>query len=96
MKHPKDRLYQALTAYVDVLSKGTHYANDRPQFTNHLARAAEIFSAIHREDQDSLQSLIASQSRSFGWSYLSSPEGDAVEAAWQTFASLAHDDPNVA
>ena len=89
-------LYQARTTYIDVLSKGTHSANDRPQFTSHLARAAEIFSAIHREDNPALQSLIASLSRSVGWSYLSSPEGDAVEAAWQSFASVARDDTNVA
>src|SRR5687768_12039615 len=47
MKVPGKRMTDALADYIDVLARGTRYTNDRPQFSGHLARAAEMFSAIH-------------------------------------------------
>jgi hypothetical protein len=88
-RNDKD-ISDALAAYIDVLARGTRYANDRPAFCAHLARAAQMFSAIHSRDLQRLHKLIQDEGHSFGWSYLSPPEGDAVDAAWQKFATLAH------
>ena len=81
-------LSAALADYVDTLSRGTTYANDRPQFEQHLARAAEMFSAIHHRDRPRLRQLVDAEVRSFGWSFIRSPEGDTVAHAWERFARL--------
>jgi hypothetical protein len=89
MEVPDKRMTEALASYIDVLSRGTRYANDRPQFTGHLARAAEMFNALHARDFQRLQTLIDSEIHTYGWSYLQSPEGDDVAAAWQRFLAVA-------
>ena len=89
MELPEKIMTDALVSYVDVLSRGTRYANDRPQFSRHLARAAEMFSAIHARDLQRLQKLIDAEIHTYGWSYLQSPEGDDVAAAWQKFLAVA-------
>jgi hypothetical protein len=93
MQGSDGEINEALATYIDVLARGTHYANDRPQFTAHLARAAEMFSAIQRGDSLRLQKLIKDETHSYGWSYLSSPEGDDVAAAWQKFLALVQPAP---
>jgi hypothetical protein len=89
MEIPDNRMTDALASYIDVLARGTRYANDRPQFSGHLARAAEMFSAIHAGDFPRLQNLIDAEIHTYGWSYLQSPEGDDVAAAWQRFLAVA-------
>jgi hypothetical protein len=89
MESPDKRMIDALASYIDVVARGTRYANDRGQFSGHLARAAEMFSAIHARDFLRLQKLIDSETHTYGWSYLQSPEGDDVGAAWQKFLAVA-------
>jgi hypothetical protein len=63
-------LSNALAEYVDTLARGTTYANDRPLFEHHLARAAEMFSAIHRRDAAYLRQLVDSEIHYFGHTYI--------------------------
>ena len=84
-------LSNALAEYVDTLARGTTYANDRPQFEHHLARAAEMFTAIHHSDMPRLRQLVDSEVRYFGHSYIRSPEGDTVGRAWERFGRLVLD-----
>lgn len=81
-------MLDALTSYVDVLAAGTNYANDRPMFDHHLARAAEMFSAFHKSDMSQLRQLVDFEIRYYGQTYIRSPQGDAVAKAWERFGKL--------
>jgi hypothetical protein len=81
-------LHDALSSYIDTLAHGTKYANDRPDFDHHLARAAEMFSAIHTQDFQRLREIVDSEVRYFGHTYLRPPEGEAVSRAWERLGRL--------
>lgn len=79
----------ALAEYVATLdksSKQTTRAEDRVRYEQHLATSARMFEAIQRRAVDELKELVASERRVFGWGYLSGPEGEAAERAFNNFA----------
>jgi hypothetical protein len=88
-------LYDALADYIETLSKSaddTRRSEDRPKYAAHLASAARMFLAIHRDrSRVELDGLVASERRAYGWSYLSDEEGDRAEAAFTSFASRVDD-----
>lgn len=85
-------LRHALANYIESLEAGssrTHRAEERGLYQQHLAVAALMFVAI--ENQTSIakvRELVASERRSYGWSFLEGPEGKAVETAFNEFAKL--------
>ncbi len=85
-------LETALATYVNELCKSadrTHRAEDRPRYQAHLAEAARMFRALRYERSLSeLQSIVASERRNYGWSFLSDDEGSRAESAFDTFATL--------
>ncbi len=84
-----DQLLKALAQYIATLdksSKETTRAEDRGRYEQHLAASARMFEAVQRRALDELKELIASERRAFGWAYLSGPEGEAAESAFNNFA----------
>jgi hypothetical protein len=82
----------ALAQYIRVLTDSagrTSKAEDRMAYTKHLAEAAIMFSLAHAGDAHQLADKVAQERHTFGWGYLSGPEGEAAEAAFQQFAALA-------
>lgn len=90
-----NNLYDALAAYVAVLSRSaqqSHRAEDRPVYTRHLAVAAQFFLAVHGGRIEELRSLVASERHAYGWGYLSNEEGAAAEKAFDDFARIVETD----
>lgn len=85
-------LLPALVNYVRVLStsaQNTSRAEDRSNYSNHLAAAALMFMHVLSNDVKALKSLVSSEQRAYGWGYLSDSEGSAAERAFVTFSALA-------
>jgi hypothetical protein len=84
-------ILDGLAKYVAVLqmaSRQTHRAEDRPSYTKHLAAAAQFFEAAHTGHLEELRSLVASERHAYGWGYLSDAAGSAAERAFDDFAKL--------
>jgi hypothetical protein len=84
-------LLEELAAYVAVLEHSaefTHRAEDRLAYSRHLAAAARMFRSAHAGALDDLKSLVETEVRAFGWSYLSDAEGEGAEKAFACFAKL--------
>ncbi|HWM41859.1 MAG TPA: hypothetical protein VNP36_05415 [Burkholderiales bacterium] len=82
-------LLDNLAKYVSALDRsaqGTHRAEDRLTYTQHLAAAARIFAAAHAGRTSELQALVASERHAYGWGYLSDAEGSTAEKAFDEFA----------
>ena len=85
-------LLAALTEYVQVLSssaESTSRAEDRSKYTSHLAAAALMYMHALMNNREGLKSVVSSESRAFGWNYLSDTEGAAAEKAFSRFSALA-------
>jgi len=81
-------LEDALADYIAILDRcatATTRTEDRSVYQGHLAAAAMMFVAIRQNDSESLQRLVDSERRGFGWGYLSGDEGAAAETAWTRF-----------
>jgi hypothetical protein len=87
-----NELKSALAEYVDVLGRSaeqTHRAEDRSPYQQHLAAAALMFAALEKHESiEKLKELVASERHSYGWYFLSGPEGEAAESAFNEFANL--------
>ena len=83
---------KALAEYITILGKSaadTKWANDRQIYQQHLAEAALMFVVIENDKSiEKLKSLVSSERHSYGWGYLSGPEGSATESAFDKFAKL--------
>lgn len=89
---PMTELLAALTEYVQVLSssaESTSRAEDRSKYTSHLAAAALMYMHALMNNREGLKSVVSSESRAFGWNYLSDTEGAAAEKAFSRFSALA-------
>ena len=75
----------ALAEYVSAFDSGTSQAADRPRLMQHLASAAQMFAAIEKQDRKALVALLESESRSYGWDFLTGDEGARIEKAWNEF-----------
>ena len=78
-----------LTGYTlalrDALER-TNEANERPIITKHLAAAAEMYALLYMHKTiDAIEHIIRKESRSHGWSYLSSDAGEKVAQQWVEF-----------
>ena len=88
MKNIEDKLAEYI-AVLDSCEEKAAHANDRPIYTRHLAVAAVMFSDLHRTGSlTKLRECVQSERRSYGWSYLSGPEGEQAEKAFDRFASF--------
>ncbi len=86
----------ALADYIAVLERSaseTNRAEDRSRYQQHLASAALMYAAISKHcSLEGLRQLVASERRSYGWSFLSGPPGAAAETAFDRFARLVESD----
>ncbi len=86
----------ALADYIAVLEKSaseTNRAEDRSRYQQHLASAALMYAAIAKHGSlEALWQLASSERRSYGWSFLSGPPGEAAETAFDQFAKLVESD----
>ncbi len=86
----------ALADYIAVLEKSasdTNRAEDRSRHQQHLASAALMYAAIAKHcSLEGLRQLVASERRSYGWSFLSGPPSEAAETAFDQFAKLVESD----
>ncbi len=86
----------ALADYIAVLEQSaseTNRAEDRSRYQQHLASAALMYAAIAKHcSLEGLRQLVASERRSYGWSFLSGPPGEAAETAFDQFAKLVESD----
>ena len=87
-----DKLKSALADYIASLEASAakiRRAEDRGRYEQHLASAAIMLAAIEKHRSiDKLKEVVVSERRSYGWDYLSGPEGKAAESAFDTFARL--------
>ena len=87
-----DELKTALANYIASLETSavrTRRAEDRVRYEQHLASAAIMFATIEKQRSiDKIKDVVASERRSYGWDYLSGPEGKAAESAFDAFAKL--------
>ena len=84
-------LIDSLATYIEVLAhsaQSTNRAEDRATYTRHLAAAATIFADLHSGRLSEASKIVSSERHSFGWGFLSGPEGAAAEAAFHTFATI--------
>jgi hypothetical protein len=92
-----DDLLDALAAYITALTASadsTHRTADRVLYERHLAVAARMFAAAHRDSTGrALQGLIDEERRSYGRSYLSDSEGDRTESAFHALAEFVARNP---
>ena len=81
-----------LAEYVAALASSaekTNHANDRVTYTQRLAIAAVMFAEFHRTgSMEKLRERVQDERRSYGWSYLSGPEGEEAEKAFGQFANF--------
>ena len=81
-----------LAAYVSVLERAageTNQADDRPKYQQHLAAAAQMYTAIiHHCSVPRLKELVSQERRSFGWGFLAGDMGTEVETAFDGFAKV--------
>lgn len=82
----------ALAEYIDTLATSAahcHHANDRPLYDKHLAAAAIMFASFRRTGSTTvLKEYVAQERRAYGRSFLSGPEGEGAESAFDRFAKL--------
>ncbi len=87
-----DELKSVLADYIASLETSaarTRRGEDRVRYEQHLASAALLFAAIEKQRSiDKIKEVVASERRSYGWDYLSGPEGKAAESAFDAFAKL--------
>ena len=83
---------KALAGYIQIVCEAadvTRNADDRTAYERHLSAAARMFAALRRDPSlQDLRSLVASEQRSYGLSFLSNDEGQRTEAAFAQFAGL--------
>jgi hypothetical protein len=84
------KVLDQLAEYIDVLGASadtTRRAEDRPLYDRHLAAAARMFVAAHRDPKGAdLRRLVEDERRAFGWSFVSGDEGNRAESAFNVFA----------
>jgi len=87
-----NKIIAKIAEYVAVLAscaERTNHANDRSIYTQRLATAAGMFAEFHRTgSMEKLKERIQAERRSYGWSYLSGPEGEEAEKAFGQFADF--------
>jgi hypothetical protein len=83
------KMEDALVLYISVLRHSatiTRQAQDRSAYSDHLAKAALLFEAIHKQDGADISRLLEDEGKSFGRSFLSGEEGKTAEMAFSRFA----------
>jgi hypothetical protein len=84
-----DEILEKLTHYVLCLSDAQehgHNANDRPVLCKHLAASAEMFALLHKhQNVSAIETLVKSEVRSHGGSFIAAPSGDRIANAWTAF-----------
>jgi hypothetical protein len=91
MESPEEPRARALFHYIRMLGESadkTTHANDRTPYTKHLAQAARLVAELRCRDFAALRERVAAERHSYGWGYLSGPEGVAAEKAWHAFVTL--------
>lgn len=82
-------ILEKLTEYVLTLADAQRTgqnANHRPVLSKHLAASAEMFALLHRhQDVSAIESLVESEIRSHGWSFVAGPAGEHIANAWTAF-----------
>ncbi len=90
-----EKIKNELAKYIIVLRDSFVNCNrteDRPLYEKHLAVAAIMFAEIQTEfSLSQLKEDVASERRSYGWSYLSDAQGLAAEQAFYEFATFIED-----
>lgn len=80
-----NKLTDYTLALKDAL-EGTTEAKERPQLTKHLAVAAEMFALLNKHNNISaIESVVKSEIRNHGWSFISGDAGSNVAKKWVAF-----------
>jgi hypothetical protein len=85
-------LLNDLAVYVTALTAGAAAAKrpeERADYSQRLAAAAEIFAAIHRADRTALRRLIEQEVHGAGWGFLPGSLGSDAETAFSDFVRHA-------
>lgn len=83
------KMEDALALYISVLRHSatvTREAQDRLAYSDHLAKAALLFEAIHKGDSSHVSRLLEEEGKYFGRSFLAGEEGKEAETAFSRFA----------
>lgn len=84
-----EEILEKLAEYVLALSDAQrtgHDANDRPVLSKHLAVSAEMFALLLRhQDVSAIESLVKSEIKSHGCSFVAGPASENIAHAWTAF-----------
>ncbi len=84
-----EEIINKLTDYTLSLKealKSTNEASERPLLTSHLAAAAEMYALLHKhQDISAIESIVKTEIRGHGWSFISGEAGTKVANTWVAF-----------
>jgi hypothetical protein len=82
MKVPE--VTKSLESYDKVLTAAVELASssERPLYDLHVRALEQLKALLPRSDKEQILTLMKSEERQFGWSYLSGDHGDEVEKAF--------------
>ncbi len=87
MEDIQNKLTDYTLALKDALD-ATCEANERPQITKHLAAAAEMYALLNKHGSPaSIETVVKSEIRSHGWSFISGEAGSNVANKWVAFTN---------
>lgn len=88
-----DEIIQKLTDYTLSLKdalENTNVANERPLLAGHLVAAAKMYALLYtHKDVQAIETIIKSEIRAHGWSYISGDAGYKVAESWVAFTNFA-------
>jgi hypothetical protein len=84
-----EEIIEKLTEYTLALKEAldsTNESNERPLLTNHLAAAAEMYALLNKhKDISAIESIVKTEIRGHGWSFISGAAGETVAKNWVAF-----------
>jgi hypothetical protein len=81
----------ALATYIGILGASADHttrAEDRREYSAHLAEAARMFADLRFHRYDDFRRRVRAESRAYGTSFLSGDQGAAATKAFADFAQL--------
>lgn len=86
-----EEIYEKLSEYILALKEGlesTKEASERPLLTGRLAAAAEMFALLKKSGEvAAIHSLVQSEVRAHGWSFISGDAGEIIANKWVAFTN---------
>jgi len=88
-----EEILEKLTDYTFALKDSldvTSEANERSLLARHLAVAAEIYALLHKhQNVSAIESIVKTEIRGHGWSFISGDAGTKVANTWMTFTNAS-------